>query len=217
MLPGWMLNLATEMRGGRPLRGHFQRVPAPWLRTDFAERHNLRGRQDRVFPPGQRDLPNAELRYYLTAPIGSTSLLSVSRYSLEAGLEQRSPLLDQRIVAFAAARPWEERNLGGDMKRTLRRAVRDLVPEQVLASRRRKTGTAGQSFGKSMRREYPALARMAFARPILPELGIVDLPRLRESVEDLEAGRTDAETVSQLFFTLQTELWLQARAGTLKE
>jgi asparagine synthetase B (glutamine-hydrolysing) len=215
ILPAWMLDFITELQGGRPLRGHFQRLPAPWLRRDFSERYGLMGRQHRIFPPGQPHVPNAELRYYLTAPIGTTSVRCVSRYSFEAGMEQRSPLFDQRVIAFAAARPWEERNLRGESKRTLRRAVSGLIPDSVLAPRRHKTGTAGQYFGRIMQRDFPALARLAFAQPILPELGIVDVSILRQATDDLEAGRFDAETVSQLFFTLQTELWLQAHHGTV--
>jgi hypothetical protein len=69
----------------------------------------------------------------------------------------------------------------------------------------------------SMRKDFPALARRGFARPILPELGIVDLARLRDAVGEFEARTCDTETISMLFFTLQTELWLQShlRPGDL--
>lgn len=213
ILPAWMLDLAKAMRGGRPLAGYLQQSPAPWIRQDFAEQHDLWGRQDRIAPPGTAPGPPVtELQYYLTAPFFPAIIALASRYSLDAGVEQRSPLYDREVIAFAASRPVSDKNSREGAKRILRRAVRGLLPERVLAPRRTKTGTTNYAFLRAMRRDFSPLAEVAFKKPILPELGIVDLPCLREAVEDFNRGM-GAPIASQLYFTMQTELWLRGRAG----
>jgi asparagine synthase (glutamine-hydrolysing) len=213
ILPAWLLELAMAMRGGRPLAGYLQHTPAPWIRRDFIERHDLRGRQNRIAPPGEAPGPPVtELKYYLTAPFFPTIISLASRYSLDAGVEQRSPLYDREIIAFAAGRPISDKNSPEGTKRILRQSVRGLLPETVLATRRTKTGTTNTSFLRAMRRDFPPLAERAFAEPILPELGVVDLPCLRGAVDDFARG-IGADIATSLYFTLQTELWLRARAG----
>ena len=210
-LPQALVDVARAARGGRAFRSLFLSPPAPWIRADFATRHDLIGRQEQLFPPGQSVEAQGEIRYYLTSPFFTTVLATVSGYALEGGVEERSPSIDERVVRFAANRPREERNFAGESKRLLRRALQGLLPDRVLAPRKYKTGTTTRYFLTSMMRDFPALARSAFARPVLAELGIVDRSRLQEAVRQLEARAIDAETASQLFFTLQTELWLQGR------
>jgi asparagine synthetase B (glutamine-hydrolysing) len=213
-LPLWLRQMVRAARGGLGLRGLFQQVPAPWIRSDFAERHDLAGRQERLAPPGEAArYPNAEIGAYLRSPFFATMLSATGGFCLEAGLEARSPIYDQRIIAFAAGRPWQERNLAGESKRLLREAVQGLVPDEVLATRPYKTGTTGKYFMDSMRQDFPRLAKAGLARPILPELGVVDLEKLRTGLADLSARRAGPEIAAPLFFTLQTELWLQARYG----
>jgi asparagine synthetase B (glutamine-hydrolysing) len=213
-LPPWVRQMLRAARGGSGPRGTFQQVPAPWIRADFQERHDLAGRQERLAPPGDAaDDPSAEIGYYLRSPFFAAMLCSAGGFSVESGVESRSPLYDQRVIAFAAGRSWRERNLAGDSKRLLRLAVQGVVPDEVLASRPRKTGTTGKYFMDSMRRDFPKLAEQAFAKPVLPELGVVDLSRLRTGLADFLARRAGPEIASPLYFTLQTELWLQAQQG----
>jgi asparagine synthase (glutamine-hydrolysing) len=48
------------------------------------------------------------------------------------GLEARVPLLDYRIVEFAITIPSRFKISGGESKRVLRQAVRDLVPVETM-------------------------------------------------------------------------------------
>ncbi|MGQ0704429.1 MAG: asparagine synthetase B family protein [Gemmatimonadales bacterium] len=211
LLPPWAFQLAGLFRG-RSMPGYLQRGPAPWIRHDFVLRFDLVGRQEAWHPPRRgSSCIEQEMQHYLTSPFFAAICAQVAKFGLEAGVETRSPLYDARVIAFAASRPREERNSAGDSKRLLRRAVQGLVPEEVLAPRTRKTGTTNKYFGDSMRRDFSALASAAFGNPKLAELGIVDAALLRDAVEDFMAARADAETASQLYFTLQTELWLQSK------
>ena len=156
LVPPWALQSGGLLRDGQPLPGYFQRLPASWIRNDFARRFDLMGRQEPWRPPGRaRRSCDEEMRHYLTSPFFAAICAQVAQFGLEAGVESRSPLYDRRVIAFAASRPREERNSAGDSKRLLRRAVRGLLPEEVLASRTRKTGTTNKYFGGSMRRDFP--------------------------------------------------------------
>lgn len=59
-------------------------------------------------------------------------LVKVDRMSMAASLEARVPFLDHRLVEFALGLPAELKLSRGETKVILRRAVRDLLPEDVL-------------------------------------------------------------------------------------
>jgi asparagine synthase (glutamine-hydrolysing) len=67
-------------------------------------------------------------------------LTKVDRMSMAHGLEVRVPLLDHRIVEFAATVPFALKMKSGISKRVAKRAVRDLLPAKLL--RQRKQGFA---------------------------------------------------------------------------
>ena len=57
------------------------------------------------------------------------------RMSMAHGLESRVPLLDHAIVEFAATIPADIKFKGGQMKRMLKSAYQNFIPEQVLMRR----------------------------------------------------------------------------------
>lgn len=67
-------------------------------------------------------------------------LTKVDRMSMAHGLEARVPLLDHRIVEFAATLPFTLKMKGGISKRVVKHAMRGLVPDELL--RQRKQGFA---------------------------------------------------------------------------
>jgi asparagine synthase (glutamine-hydrolysing) len=134
----------------------------------------------------------------------------LSSFALEAGVELRSPLLDRRVVEFAAARPREERNTGRETKRLLRRAMSGLLPDETLAPRTTKTGTLEGYFGRSMQRDFPALANTALSGSRLAALGIIEPAVFRADLA--EYARTGNGTIGYaLLQAVQVEFWLRAR------
>lgn len=59
-------------------------------------------------------------------------LVTQDKMSMAASVECRVPLLDYRVVEFAATVPPEYKIRDGEKKYLLRKAVRDLLPEKVL-------------------------------------------------------------------------------------
>ncbi len=64
-------------------------------------------------------------------------LTKVDRMSMAHSLEARVPLLDHRLVEFAATVPFHLKMRGRISKRLVKHAVRDLLPQDLLAQRKR--------------------------------------------------------------------------------
>ncbi len=74
-----------------------------------------------------------DLRMYLPDDV----LTKVDRMSMAVSLEVRVPLLDHRIVEFAATLPFGMKYNNGESKRIMKRALRDKVPAALLEQRKR--------------------------------------------------------------------------------
>jgi len=59
-------------------------------------------------------------------------LTKVDRASMAVSLEVRCPILDHRFIEYAATIPWQRKIRGGDKKRILKRALRPLLPDDIL-------------------------------------------------------------------------------------
>jgi asparagine synthase (glutamine-hydrolysing) len=206
---------AAALRGGAPLRGYMDRTLPPWIDAAFARRHSLLEREAR-FTPAREGKGHAahEMHWFLLHPFAARIASAVFALSLDEGVEMRLPFYDQRVVEFAAWRPWWERHSRGDTKRLLRAAMRGLLPEPFLQPRHTRTGTTGAYLRRSLQGAHADVLRRAFAAPALAEAGIVDAAALRQHCERyLRGDGADGATELQLFFTLQAELWLRAQAA----
>jgi asparagine synthase (glutamine-hydrolysing) len=59
-------------------------------------------------------------------------LARVDRMSMGVGLECRVPFLDHRVVELALSIPTRQKTHGSELKRVLRRAVRGVIPDDVI-------------------------------------------------------------------------------------
>ncbi len=76
-------------------------------------------------------------------------LTKVDRMSMAHGLEARVPLLDHRIVEFAATLPFSWKYHRGISKRLMKAAVRDLLPPEILQQRKQGFSIPIQSWFQS--------------------------------------------------------------------
>ena len=81
----------------------------------------------------EEQMLHQDLRMYLPDDI----LTKVDRMSMAVSLETRVPLLDHRIVEFAATVPFRFKYNKGVSKRLVKHALRGLVPEELLKQRKR--------------------------------------------------------------------------------
>jgi len=209
-----MLHAARLVRG-RPLLGYMEHPLPVWIDPTFARQHHLEERDVRYRPPrGRSSHVDYELCWYLTHPFYPHIFGEVAALAMDEGVEVRSPLMDGRIVRFAGARPRSERSSGRETKRLLRRAVRDVLPPEVLAARQRRTGILDRYFAQGLRAGLPQLLRNAAADLRLADVGIVDRTAFRRSCE-LYCSAPEHDGLGRpLFFTMMAEWWLRAHERT---
>jgi asparagine synthase (glutamine-hydrolysing) len=143
-------------------------------------------------------------RYYLSFYLRDDILVKVDRASMAASLEVRSPFLDTRVVELALRLPWLLKLRGLSRKWVLKRALRGVLPDEVLD--RKKHGFA-----------IPVTQwLMGPLRPLLMDLLGDDAVRRAGVFEPREVRRLLDEHLSgvrdhrkPLWTLLQFELWRQ--------
>lgn len=107
-----------------------------WIDRGFARRTCLEDRL-RARDDGFRAASHAQadIRGVLTSPWRAHALELEDRATRAAGIEQRHPLSDRRIVEFALALPEQQRWRGNQTKFVQREAMRSLVPESIRLRR----------------------------------------------------------------------------------
>jgi asparagine synthase (glutamine-hydrolysing) len=212
-MPRAMQRAIARMRRTAAPRHYLDRQPPAWFRRDFLERHDVAGREDRnrpELPTGDAVL--AEGLAFLRFAFFPRIIGMLYGFAVDEGVELRSPLLDERVVRFALQRPWSERADGRETKVLLRRAMRGLLPDHVLAPRPHRTGVTSAYFLRQMRGAARPLVEGTFflTDSRLASLGMIDPQRLRRAWEFV-LGHDDDELAGRIFFTLQAELWLRAQ------
>jgi asparagine synthase (glutamine-hydrolysing) len=127
--------------------------------------------------------------------------------SMAVSLEARSPLLDHRVLEFAASLPPRLKLRGLTAKALLKRAVRDWVPEPVL--RRRKMGF-GVPLETWFRGELRGMVRDLLLGAGLRERGWFRPEEVERLVREHEEGRMDHSY--RLWALLVLEVWLRELA-----
>jgi asparagine synthase (glutamine-hydrolysing) len=219
LIPRPLRSAARRVGLNQLVESPFERSLPPWIDRRFAERHALLERE-RCGSPKRNDETCAafEARWFLTHQYFPRVFSLVGQFALENDVESRSPLYDQRLVSFAAGRPRSDRTSGRKTKQLLRRAMRGLLPDEVLAPRPFKTGLTNVFFEQGFSARMSPLAAGAFDDSSrLAALDMVDVGKLREAVAEYERSHDSAIGIC-LFQALQAELWLRARdIGQLSE
>jgi asparagine synthase (glutamine-hydrolysing) len=126
----------------------------------------------------------ADLMIWLPGDI----LTKVDRASMAVGLEAREPLLDHRLVEFAARLPARMRLRGGQGKWLMKRALASRLPEDIL--HRRKMGfvtPVGAWFRGPLAGQAVAIAHGS----ALAQTGWFDAAAIARLTEDHRRGRSD--------------------------
>jgi asparagine synthase (glutamine-hydrolysing) len=194
---------------GRPLPGFWDSGLPPWVRVTNGLQREARAEETR--DPSE-DAAAWETRDTLRTPLVARALSWNHAIAQVEGILLRSPLFDRRVITFAARRPLNERRGGTDSKVLLRRSMRDLLPQEVLEPRSRKTGTPVHYFKRQMSEavsgEYRRLFQGRNSR--LADLGIIDPAALNGAIEEYKTSAAHA-VGAFLQLTLEAERWLAAQ------
>lgn len=123
----------------------------------------------------------ADLKIWLPGDI----LTKVDRTSMAASLEAREPLLDYRLVEFAATLPVSMRLRGATGKWLMKRAMRGRLPDDILYRRKMGFVTPVSAWFRG------PLSGEARRLAVLAETGWFDRATLEQVADDHIAGRRD--------------------------
>ncbi|MET0247156.1 MAG: XrtA/PEP-CTERM system amidotransferase [Sphingomonas sp.] len=126
----------------------------------------------------------ADIKHYLPGDI----LTKVDRASMAVGLEAREPLLDHRLVQFAATLPPSLRIRGGQGKWLLKKAMAPWLPRDILYRPKMGFVTPVSAWFRTALADEAA--RLARSR-VLGGTGWFDMPVIATLAADHRAGRAD--------------------------
>lgn len=141
----------------------------------------------------------ADLAFWLPGGI----LTKVDRTSMAVSLEAREPLLDHRLVQFAARLPDRMRVRGGTGKYLLKRCMERYLPQDILY--RPKQGFV-TPIAEWLRGPLAGEARAIAASPVIAQSGFFEPRALARLAEAHIAGRSDNSRVLWQLLMLEKSL-----------
>jgi len=120
--------------------------------------------------------------------------------------EYRYPHLDRELVEFLFSVPRDQLVRPGRRRSLMRRALRHIVPSEVLERRRKAYRIRGPLAVFQNSKEKLLLL---FKNSLVAEQGLVDLPALRLAIELTSSGQSFVWW-QPLMKTIAYELWLRA-------
>lgn len=141
------------------------------------------------------------------------------RMSMAVGLEVRVPYCDHRLVQYVWNIPWSMKSVDQREKGILRRALKGLLPDEVLE---RKKSPYPKTHNPSYLEAVRGLALQMLDDPGSPLLPLINLPKVREAVKT-GARVFDPAWFSQLMggaqyiaYLLQVDQWLRKYRVTVR-
>ena len=131
-------------------------------------------------------------------------LVTVDRMSMAHSLETRSPLIDHKVVEYAASIPGDLKLKGNQLKYLLRKVASRYLPDELID--REKQGF-GFPLGIWMRTELRQFMESLFAESRMIELGIFDAGYVRQLIDEHLSGRRDHSY--RLWLLINLEVWYQ--------
>jgi asparagine synthase (glutamine-hydrolysing) len=150
------------------------------------------------------------LRYYLTRYLADDILVKADRASMAASLELRAPYLDTDVVEFAARLPWRLKMSLTRTKVILKRALRGVVPEEILARPKKGFGIPVAAWIRGPLR--PLFEEMLSERALLAA-GVFDVGAVRALLKAHLEGRADLR--KPLWTLLMFQLWRKHHAAAV--
>jgi asparagine synthase (glutamine-hydrolysing) len=153
------------------------------------------------------------LRFYLSRYLADDILVKADRASMAASLELRAPFLDTKVVEFAARLPWRMKVSLTRTKVLLKKALRGIVPDEILQRPKKGFGIPVAAW---IRGPLRPLFEDVLGERALREGGVFEPQAVRALLSRHLEGRADLR--KPLWTLLMFQLWQRnhAQATALK-
>lgn len=156
-----------------------------------------------AFGEAQSDDPlNRMLMVDAATQLPDDLLLLTDRMSMATSLEARVPLLDHELVELAARIPEDIKIRDGRLKHLMKRALDDLLPQDILQRRKRGFGTP---MGAWLKQDLAPVLRHVLSDEALAARGLFHPAMVRSLIADHESNRIDG--TDRLLSLLNLEVW----------
>jgi asparagine synthase (glutamine-hydrolysing) len=129
-------------------------------------------------------------------------LLLTDKMSMAVSLECRVPLLEQELVELAARIPGAMKVRGGRLKHIMKTALQGLLPDDILARKKRGFGTP---MGAWLKGELAPLMRELLSEDSVAARGLFRYPVIAQLIAAHEANRVDG--TDRLLALINLEIW----------
>jgi len=129
-------------------------------------------------------------------------LTKVDRMSMAVSLEARAPLLDHKLIEFVTRVPAALKLAGLETKHLLKRAVRDLVPAEILNRPKQGFGVPIQEW---INQQLRSRIRDTLSDARTKQRGYIDSHYVGVLLDEHERGRRDHSM--SLWALVMLELW----------
>ena len=163
--------------------------------------HDPAGDAARSFTTYGNDWLSAVQRWDLAAYLPLDILAKVDRMTMAHSIEARPPLIDHRIVEFAATVPARFRLHNGRTKHLFKQAMRGVLPDHIID--RPKHGFA-VPLAQWLRKDLATFARDILLSQTARQRGLFNLPHVERLLQLNDRGRS---LDLQLWTILSLELW----------
>ncbi len=174
------------------------------LRPEIYEQvavHNANSTASQLLSHGGEDWLAGAQYFDLNAYLPQDILTKVDRMTMAHSVEARPPLLDHRLIEFAATIPARFRLRGGETKYLFKKAMRGVLPDRIID--RPKQGFA-VPLARWLRHDLATFARDVLLSSAAERRGIFNLDYVERLLRLNERGRN---CDLQLWTILSLELW----------
>lgn len=153
---------------------------------------------------GHDDLLNRQLYADLSLYLADDILVKVDRMSMATSLETRAPFLDADVMELAFSMPGELKIRNGERKWILKRAMRDVLPGEILTRKKEGFSIPMKNW---LRRELEPLMRSLLSPARIAARGLFEPAEVSRLIDAHVAGRDNyAHT---LFPLMVFERWCE--------
>lgn len=178
-----------------------RRLP-DWYDPGFVERTNLK--ELLLGPTDTFGFHLPSQRNQATNFLGAVRSVATGYARVLQNVELRLPILQRPLVEFMQAIPTEQRRRIGETRSLQRRALKDVLPPEIL--RRKGKGNPSEAVFRGLTREYTRLHSL-LSDAYVARYGYVNQQGLMRA---LERSRYGDKRTSDLFRIISLEFWLRS-------
>jgi asparagine synthase (glutamine-hydrolysing) len=174
-----------------------------WLDKNFVSRMNQRKRL--LLPPDPYGFDRWSSRMQSSLVLFVISAVSAGNYRQGEDIELTYPFLHRPLVEYLMAIPHEQKLRPGESRSLMRRALRDVLPPEILA--RKNKGAIDETIFRAFAREWPRLKPM-FADARVCSRGYMNPGALDHALNQVRNG--GQVLGGDLLRTVSLEVWLRS-------